>query len=78
MILLRIDNKWYKSRALYRASIRSAIYDMSDVVLETKNWVIIKNENNAFLEADKLNLWTNGFADIPYFVTEEMIAYFYS
>ena len=79
MILLLIDNKWYKSRANFPMSIKWEIYELSELIVETRTWKLIKG-NKAITKmpgADQMNFWINGCEHLPFINTKDMVDLFY-
>lgn len=75
MILVHINGHWLRTRVLYWGNLNYEIKAMARSVYQTKNNTFVYNEkiNPINEEATKLLFWANGYDDLPYLNSQEII-----
>ena len=70
-MLVKIEDKWYKTQFLYFININNTITDISTVIYNSKFNVLYKGK---LTDTDIVNFWTNDYEDIPYLNTHKIIS----
>ena len=75
MIIIKLNDKWLKTRYVYRRAMRWEVENASTIIVETDYWVVLKG---VFTDADRINLWMDNLDSIPYINTAREINDYYT